>query len=262
MLAGLVLAVMNPHQAIILDIISFGLSALILSRLPSLKPDRVVPQEKTDQSRPAGEGVLPALKRLPHMRLLFISIFITIFVIIGFDTLAPIYFRDVLAQTEQFFGLSIGLVGLGTVGISFLLMSRKKNTDPWKDLMLGLLLMATIPAGLALGTMISASPRWLLSLLVAIVCLLGGIGVGLINIQSGTLLQTLSPANLLGRMSGLFQSTAVTGQLFGILITPLLVPGILGMGSFFAAGTVIILLVTFFTTISLHGKIQAVEVSV
>ena len=190
---------------------------------------------------------------------MFVAVFITIFVIIGFDTLAPIYFRDVLAQTQQFFGLSIGLVGLGTLGVSFILMSRKTNSNPWKDLVFGLIMLGTIPAGLALGTLINAG--WMMSLLVAFVCLLGGVGVGLINIQAGTLLQTLSPASMLGRMSGLFQGTAVTGQLFGILVTPLVVPGILSMGPFFAIGAVIILLVAFYTLASLRGKIQAVEVS-
>ncbi len=38
MLAGLVLTIMNPHTAIILDIVTFALSALILTRLPSLPP--------------------------------------------------------------------------------------------------------------------------------------------------------------------------------------------------------------------------------
>jgi MFS family permease len=259
MLAGLVLAVMNPNQAIILDIISFGLSALILGKLPSMKPQKSTGSEEQNPADTTGEGVLPVLKRLPLLSLLFVAIFITIFVIIGFDTLAPIYFRDVLSQTQQFFGLSIGLVGLGTVGVSFILMSRKKNSDPWKDLIFGLIMLGTIPAGLALGTLISAG--WMMSLLVAVVCFLGGIGVGLINIQAGTLLQTLSPAAMLGRMSGLFQGTAVTGQLFGILVTPLVVPGILAMGPFFAIGAAIILLVAFYTLASLRGKIQAVEVS-
>jgi MFS family permease len=257
MLAGLVLAILNPHQAIILDIISFGFSALVLTRLPVLKPQRRDPFEDPHQRGQTGESILDVLKRLSTLRLLFFAIFITIFIIIGFDTLAPIYIRDVLVQTEQFFGLTIGLVGLGTVGVSFILMSRKSNMDPWKDLIFGLIMLATIPAGLALGTFISAG--WMMNLLMAVVCLLGGIGVGLINIQTGTLLQTLSPASLLGRMSGLFQSTAVTGQLFGILVTPLVVPGLLGMGPFFGIGTVVILAVSFYAILSLRGNIQAVE---
>ena len=48
MLAGLILAVMNPHTAIILDVVSFGLSALILSRLPALPPHQ---EEKSQLSK-------------------------------------------------------------------------------------------------------------------------------------------------------------------------------------------------------------------
>ncbi len=35
MIAGAVLAVLNPHQAIILDVISFALAALLLTFLPA-----------------------------------------------------------------------------------------------------------------------------------------------------------------------------------------------------------------------------------
>jgi MFS family permease len=259
MLAGLVLAVMNPHQAIVLDVISFGLSALVLTRLPKLPPHTAVAgavHEKQDEGRQI--SVVGILKGSPVLRLLFVSIFVTIMVIIGFDTLAPIYFRDVLGLTEKHFGFVIGLVGLGTVGISFYLMSRKTNTDPWRDLVGGLMLLAAIPAGLAAGTLLGDS--WPRTLLVLLVSLLGGIGVGLIHIQSGTLLQTLCPVEALGRMSGWFQGTAVSGQLFGILITPLVVPGLLSMGPFFGLGAIVILALSLYALGSLRGNIQMVDV--
>ena len=72
--------------------------------------------------------------------------FIGIFVIIGFDVLSPIFIRDVLAGNEQFFGLAIGSIGLGTVIASLVLMLRKNKRDPWKDFSIGLLLLAIIPA--------------------------------------------------------------------------------------------------------------------
>jgi MFS family permease len=77
--------------------------------------------------------------------------------------------------------------------------------------------------------------------------LLGGIGNGFVTVQAGTLLQLYSPASVLGRMGGVFQSTAVAGQLIGIVITPLLVPGVLSMGLFFAISSLALLILAFYT---------------
>jgi hypothetical protein len=51
----------------------------------------------------------------------------------------------------------------------------------------------------------------------------------------------LPPANLLGRVSGLFQSTAVAGQMVGILLTPLLVPSLLSIGLYFGIATLLLI---------------------
>ena len=82
----------------------------------------------------------------------------------------------------------------------------------------------------------------------------GGVGNGLVVIQKGTLLQLLSPAGLLGRVSGFFQSTAVAGQLVGILVTPLLVPGLLPMGVYFGMTTAALVLVAVYTAMSLRTE--------
>jgi MFS family permease len=73
-------------------------------------------------------------------------------------------------------------------------------------------------------------------------CLFGGIGSGLLNVQTGTLLQTLSPGPLLGRLAGALQSTLVAGQLVGLLLTPLLVPILLPMGAYFVVVTLVLAL--------------------
>jgi len=260
-LAGGLLAVVNPHQAILLDVISFGLSALILSRLPKLEPEMgsenlpagdlqsagtTGPETEIKDAGRTGKGrLVQVLKANPQLQLLFILVFLAISVIVGFDVLGPVYFRDVLNADEAFFGQSIGLVGLGTLLTSLWLMLRKGNGRPWFDVLTGVLLLGFIPMVLAAATLpqLQTQARWL----VLSASLVGGIGNGLIHIQVGTLLQLLSPAALLGRMGGIFQSTAVGGQLTGILITPLLVPALLSMGAFFGLSGVALVLVILIT---------------
>ncbi len=254
MLAGALLAVVNPHMAIILDVVSFGLSAAILTRLPSLPPRKKAVRPAVDA---AGEDTAPALQSVGavlkgswHLRFLFTLTFLAIFVIIGYDVLSSIFVRDVLHGGEGLYGVLIGLVGLGTVGSTVMLMARKKESGQWRDVIVGLALLALIPASLVLSIWVGRAG--LARLLVGSACLVGGVGNGLINVQVGTLLQLLSPADLLGRVGGLYQSTAVAGQLLGMLLVPVLVPGILSIGLYFLLSTVILAILILYAVLSLR----------
>lgn len=251
-LAGMILAVMNPHTAIILDVVSFAISAFILSRLPSLPPhleeEQVEAQATAVTSRPK-TNVVSVILQNEFLRLLFVSTFLAVIIFIGFDVLSPLYTRDILSAGEGFFGTMIGLVGFGTVGATLVLMLRKSNGDPWRDVILGLLMLAIIPGTLALGTDIH-NPQ-LARLLILASCLIGGFGNGMINVQVITLIQLLTPAQLLGRLGGVFQSTAVAGQLAGLLVTPLLVPALLNYGNYFVVSTLAVVLVAIFILVTL-----------
>jgi MFS family permease len=258
MLAGALLAVVNPHQAIILDVISFALSAAILSRLPSLPPHRkpagmsAVP--KAEATAAAGRPLGAVLKNSWHLRFLFTLTFLAVVVFIGFDVLSSVFVRDVLHGEEGMYGVLIGLVGLGTVGSTVLLMARKKESGQWRDMIVGLALLASIPAFIAVS--IWLGQPGLGRLLVGASCLLGGVGNGLINVQTGTLLQLLSPSDLLGRISGLFQSTVVAGQLAGMILVPILVPGVLSMGLYFVLSAALLAVLIGYATLALNRTRQ------
>jgi MFS family permease len=230
LLAGLLLALVSPRQAMLLDVVSFGISALLLSRLPSLPP------AATPRVR-AGDGSPPSVSRgrIPSaLRLLIGLQFATVLAIMGFDVLSSIFARDVLRADESFYGLLIGLIGLGTVAAAsgLFLVSRP---NPWADLAAGLLLVAAIPAALAVS---AALPSVALARAIAGAgCLLGGVGNGLLVVQAATLVQRLSPPALLGRVGGAQQSAVAAAQLLAIVATPLLVPGLLGLGAYFALAT-------------------------
>lgn len=254
MIAGLILAVLNPHRAIILDVISFVISAFILSRLPSLQPhpDEPISASLETVAQPQGRApkVTAVLKDSPRLRLLFVSIFLGIIVIVGFDVLSAVFIRDVLNGNEGFFGLLVGLVGLGTLGASFLLMMQRENRDPWRDVVFGMILLAALPASLALAAWLNQPT--LARILSIAGGFLGGVGNGLLVIQMGTLLQLLSPPALLGRMGGVFQSTTVAGQLVGIVLTPLFVPGLLSMGVYLGLGTLALGTLALYTVLTLR----------
>ncbi len=240
MIAGAVLTVLNPHQAIILDVVSFVLAAITLGFIPSLPPQRseVSKPTQTGLVKPAANhtSLATVIKSAPALRLVFLTMLFCTLVISGFDVVSSVFVRDVLKANEQFFGFCIGLVGAGTLLATFWLLLKKGEAHPWRDVLLGISFLACIPLVLSAVTLFSEST--LARALGLAACLVGGIGNGLLLVQVSTLLQTLTPSAFLGRIGGLFQSTAVTGQLVGILTTPLLVPAVLSMGGYFGISAI------------------------
>jgi MFS family permease len=227
-LAGLLLTVLPPRQAVILDVISFALSALILYFLPSLPPTRQ-PAAAHGTVQKSSDGVFAPLitmvKNSSHLRLLYVVAFLVMSSIVAVDILAAVLTRDVLKAGENIYGLQIGLIGFGTLLGAASHMLPKTRVNPWVDILGGLVLAATIPAALA-GACFIPDPFTARGL-VFVSCLLGGLGIGRKMVQAGTLLQTLPPAHLLGRAGGLFQSVVVSAQLIGTLLIPLVVPAAL-----------------------------------
>ncbi len=241
MLAGLILTLVSPHTAIILDVVSFALSALMLTRLKALPP--LTNAENNSEQKMTSPNLTnwikkgftenpfwQTLKETVSLQMLFIAGFFSIFVIVGFDVLAAVFFRDALKETESFYGLAIGLVGVGSLLSTLYLLLKKRTSRPWPDAVSGIALLSVIPLSLtvAAGMQNIALAR----IITLVACFIGGMGNGLLHVQISTLLQSFTPRHLLGEASGLLQSTMVTGQLLGTLLTPLLVPGLLSTGVF------------------------------
>lgn len=241
MLAGLILTLVSPHTAIILDVVSFALSALMLTRLKALPP--LTNAENNSEQKITSLNLTnwikkgftenpfwQTLKETVSLQMLFIAGFFSIFVIVGFDVLAAVFFRDALKETESFYGLAIGLVGVGSLLSTLYLLLKKRTSRPWPDAVSGIALLSVIPLSLtvAAGMQNIALAR----IITLVACFIGGMGNGLLHVQISTLLQSFTPRHLLGEASGLLQSTMVTGQLLGTLLTPLLVPGLLSTGVF------------------------------
>lgn len=241
MLAGLILSLVSPHTAIILDVVSFALSALMLTRLKALppvasqeaarEPHKLTPDLRTWLANTFTKNPFwKTMKETVSLQMLFVAGFFSIFVIVGFDVLAAVFFRDTLKETESFYGLAIGLVGVGSLLSTLFLMLKKRSPRPWQDAVLGIALISIIPLSLTFASSIHKVELARIVTLAA--CFVGGMGNGLLHVQISTLLQSFTPGHLLGEASGLLQSTMVTGQLLGTLLTPLLVPGVFSTGIF------------------------------
>jgi hypothetical protein len=241
----------------LLDVISFALSVLILCLLPPLpaaKETKHIAETSGYEGKALAPGVptssvLGVLRASGLLRLLFAIGFLLTLIIGNFDLLAPVFIRDILRQSSNFFSLLISIVGIGMVASSGWLMWRKSKTDPWLDIIIGSLLLALIPTAIWLSSLTTPT---LGVVLMIIGCLLGGLGNSLLIVQVGTLLQILSPRHVLGRLSGLFQSTLSAAQLFTLLVTPLLVPVHISIGPFVGLGAVALLLLTGSTILTLY----------
>ena len=179
-------------------------------------------------------------------------------VIVGFDVLAAVYTRDVLLGNEQLFGLMIASVGVGTLAGSLVLMLAKKHPSSWRGFFQGLFLLACIPLVLVLSAWIR--PVWAARAVAIAGCFLGGIGNGWLHVHAATLMQTLSPRAFLGRVGGIFESVATSGQLAGVLLSPLLVPAVLPITSFFLLDFGLLVLLIFFSSARLR-KIKQVNLA-
>jgi MFS family permease len=253
MLAGAILTILAPHQAMVVDVISFGLAALILTRLPALPPPQAPAVGSREARLPVSVGGV--LRQSPRLRLLFVTMFLFIVTIMAFDVLAPVFTRDILGGDESLFGLLVGLIGVGSLAAGAGLFLRKGTRDPWPDMLAALLLLGVIPAALMLASWLP--DPGLARGVVIVGCLIGGVGNGILSVQVGTLLQLASPPALLGRMGGLFQSTIVAGQIVAIFVTPVLTPALVPFGLFFAVAAGAIVLLTLGAALTLRRTAPA-----
>jgi MFS family permease len=261
-LAGGLLTVLEPHTAISLDVVSFVLSAAILLLLPALparggtKAPAALPSGETAESgapkRSMWRDSFAILRRnAPGLLLLLPLNVLMALVLMAFDVALAVYVRDILQASIAFKGV-IGLaIGSGLIVGSSLFLFVKGERNLWRDVIGAFVLITTLPGAVALGEV--AGPQWGRILLV-IACLLGGFGMGVVNVQAGTLFIRLCPPAMLGRVSGVFDSISVTGRLTGMVLTPLLVPAVVSFGGYFGTASALLLVVAAVTAVAL-GRI-------
>ena len=192
------------------------------------------------------------LKNIPQLQILFSGVFIAILAIVGFDVLSSIFTRDVLHQGEKVYGMAISLVGIGSLFATMVVMFRKTAGNPWKDIVIGFFLLTIIPLTLVIA--LQFQDVQLAQTLLLAACLVGGIGNGLVHVQIGTIMQLLTPRDILGQVGGWMQTVMVCGQLIGLLLTPALVPAIVAMDVYFLGMVILMGLLILFLSSQIFGK--------
>lgn len=254
MIGALIVGVLGPHKAVLLDLVSFFISAgllILLLRSQSNHPNSADETHTAPERAPVNtpQSIWSALRDNFSVRLLFISAFWTVIAIMGYDILSSIYTRDILHADEGFYGVMIGSIGLGSVLSGLFLLLRKGTHHPLKDMSYGLCLLAVLLASLVVGTMLNPNVARIIALIGA---LIGGWGNGLVLVQANTLLQTNSPPAMLGRLAGLFQSSLVAGQLVSMVITPIIVPRYLSVPLYFTCCALGLLVIATLILVSLR----------
>jgi MFS family permease len=255
-LAGGLLTIMNPHSAIVLDVVSFLVSAAVLMLLPPL-PARGAASAQKGEGRGFAlfrDSIRTLRRSAPGLMLLMPLNVLMALVLMAFDVALAVYVRDILQTGIAYKGV-IGLaVGAGTIAGSSLFLFLKGERNLWQDVIAGFLLITALPGAMALGAVAGPAAG---RIILPVGCLLGGIGLGVVNVQAGTLFLRLCPPEWLGRVSGVFDSIGVTGRLVAMIATPLLVPAVVSFGGYFGAATVLLLVAVAFTASALGRMTRA-----
>jgi MFS family permease len=232
-LAGLLLTISGASSILLIDALTFALSAALLSRLPVLRP---APAEDVSTSGLIA-GAREGLSFLVHhvtARAVTIGLFlVTLFVALDNVGLVFLVERSLRANGTGY-GFVLAGYGIGMVIGPLLLLRAGNRAAPVPSLLAGITAMG-------LGTLLCGLAP---TLVIAIACQgIVGVGNGWQNIANDTLLQRTVPRPLLGRVFGIAYSAPYAALLItyaagGVLLqltTPRIIFVIAGAGTLAAA---------------------------
>jgi MFS family permease len=219
-LGGLAVELGGTRVAFGLDALTFVVSALILTRLPALRPTG-------DHSGLWAETVagLRFVATSPGPRALVLSLFVAVS-FAAIDNVALVFLvSDQLHGSAAEFGFTQAAFGVGMVAVSSLLVVRRGSAVA---LMIGGLLLGVT------GTVATALLPTVLA--VAAAQVLAGAGNGAENVATDTLVQRLTPRHLLGRVFGAVATAAQLGSAVAYVAAAPLVGALGPRGAFLVAG--------------------------
>ncbi len=201
--AGWLVAAVGEGWCFALNGVSFlgTIVALLSMRLPPRA--RAAPEERGHLA--AGLGYA---WRNPPVRALLLLIAVTSFFAMPYTTLLPVLARETLGGDARILGALMASAGCGALAAGLLLMARRGLSGLGRQVALGATMLGT---GLAVAA---------LSRQVALSCAaLAVAGFGYLSQAAGTmtLLQSIAPPALRGRLMGLFSTMFVGVAPFGAL---------------------------------------------
>ncbi len=191
LIAAAVFPLMGVRGLLLVDAVSFLVSAILLARLPAL-PAATDTGRRPSLLRQATAG-MGYLLSVPTVRVIFLG-FTAVVAFNGVDDVALVMLaRDTFQVGSSAVGLLLGAVGLGLVA-GYALLSR------WGT-------RASMPLLLILGFAVSSAGNLLTGLAWAVAAAitlqaLRGLGLAAMDVASSTLLQRTVPPGMLGRVFG------------------------------------------------------------
>jgi MFS family permease len=207
-LGGLLCAATSPRGALLLNAVSFLVSAALLTRIPALPG-----------LASGGRGGMKGLfadtgEGLKHVRGNRVARAIVLLLLLGvffgsLDNLALVFLAEHALDTGEFgFGVLSASFGVAMVASSLWLVRAAEHRSPvwvflfgWLFTGIGLLLTAAAPVLFAAVAMQA----------------IAGLGNGVANVGEETLLQKAVPVEVLGRVGGTLSSAAFLGSTLGYL---------------------------------------------
>ena len=216
--------------------------AIIVGFLAMRLPPRVVePHLARSTSTFIGEGIRYAL-RTPAIRLLLILVSLLSLLSTPYTVLMPVFAGDILHSGPNGMGLLMGAAGAGAV-VGALLMARHQGTEQLGRVMA----FAFIRFGLGLILFSLSHNFWLSMLVLPLV----GSGFMVPMAATNTLLQTLSPDHLRGRIMSLFFIMLMGATPLASLLAGFLAP-LIGAPLTVGGTGVLCLLVSAYVFLKLH----------
>jgi MFS family permease len=201
LIGGLLVAAGGTDLALGVNAGSFVLSALLTSFVPPLPPEPADPDAPPGLLASAREGFTYAMGH-PAIRVVVLTLFFGL-IFLSMDNVALVFLvRSTLGGGAFAFGLASGAFGLGMVTGALALL-RRRALSAAAIYLVGLLLtgVGTLLTGIApaIG-------------LVVVLQAVAGLGNGIDNVASETLIQQRVPRAMLGRAFGLVTTAAFAGS--------------------------------------------------
>jgi MFS family permease len=210
LVAGAIVAAFSERATFIIDAVSFGLSALLISRLNFSRP----PREGADKSlrgltRDFVEGNRFIFTH-PGLSFVFIAMAVAMFVLSSFSPLISIFVRDQLHAGAMLFGIISGMVGVGLIlGTSLITRIVGKRPQP------SVVLVGLLITGVATSVLGVSYYGWEAAVSMFIL----GFAVSLVLIPAQTMSQQETPVEMAGRVSSTFMSMISIAQILGLLVS-------------------------------------------
>lgn len=224
-IGGFLVALGGTSLALWVNAGTFLLSALISLTLPSLP---------AQAERDDGAGVFASARSAlryalsdPVVRLVTWTLFAVV-ALLGVDNVALVFLvRDTLGGGAAAFGLVSAAFGIGMLSGTLGLIGRRRASGAGAIYAAGVVLTAA-------GTVLTGfAPLLVLAFGAQLVA---GLGNGLENVASDTLLQQVAPRHMLGRLFGLMASAAYAGAGLSALVGGILVDATSPRAVFIGAG--------------------------